>query len=129
MDLSNIIAKKKTYAKYMLKEITHICKDFEKRAPGSKGEEQACVYMADVLKKNCGCDRADVESFEEHPGSFYGWLYITLTSVLLAIVLLFVGLPIVSAILIVFGLFIALMQFGAYKKLVDFLFPKRSVTM
>ena len=43
MDLSNIIAKEKTYAKYMLKEITHICKDFEKRAPGSKGEEQACV--------------------------------------------------------------------------------------
>ena len=43
MDLSNIIAKKKTYAKYMLKEITHICKDFEKRAPGSKGEEQACA--------------------------------------------------------------------------------------
>lgn len=35
----------------MLKEITHICKDFEKRAPGSKGEEQACVYMADVLKR------------------------------------------------------------------------------
>ena len=94
MDLSNIIAKKKTYAKY-------------------------------VLKKDCGCDRADVESFEEHPGSFYGWLYITLTSVLLAIVLLFVGLPIVSAILIVFGLFVALMQFGAYKKLVDFLFPKK----
>lgn len=125
MDLSNIIAKKKTYAKYMLKEITHICKDFEKRAPGSKGEEQACIYMADVLKKDCGCDRADVESFEEHPGSFYGWLYITLTSVLLAIVLLFVGLPIVSAILIVFGLFIALMQFGAYIKLVDFLFPKK----
>ena len=125
MDLSNIIAKKKTYAKYMLKEITHICKDFEKRAPGSKGEEQACIYMADVLKKDCGCDRADVESFEEHPGSFYGWLYITLTSVLLAIVLLFVGLPIVSAILIVFGLFVALMQFGAYIKLVDFLFPKK----
>ena len=81
--------------------------------------------MADVLKKDCGCDRADVESFEEHPGSFYGWLYITLTSVLLAIVLLFVGLPIVSAILIIFGLFVALMQFGAYKKLVDFLFPKK----
>ena len=33
MDLSNIIAKKKTYAKYMLKEITHICKDIREARP------------------------------------------------------------------------------------------------
>lgn len=126
MDLSSIISKKKTYAKYMHREITHICRDFEKRDPGSKGEEQACNYMANVLKKDCGCDRADVESFEEHPGSFFGWIYITMTSVLLAIALLFIGAPVVSAILIVFGFFVAFMQFGAYAKFVDFLFPKKT---
>ena len=40
MNLQKLIDKKDAAAKYMLDEITHICKTFEKRAPGSKGEEQ-----------------------------------------------------------------------------------------
>lgn len=99
----------------MLDEITHICKTFEKRAPGSKGEEQACEYMAKVLKEECGCDRADVESFKENPGSFYGWIYFTITFVLLAIVLFFFF-PLASILLIVAGLVIVFLQFGLYKR-------------
>lgn len=125
MNLKSIIDKKDKSAQYMLDEITHICKDFEKRSPGSKGEEQACRYMADVLKKDCGCDRADVESFKENPGSFYGWIYITMTCVLLALAAFFFA-PIVSALLIVFGLFVVVMQFGIYKKFIDFLFPEKT---
>ena len=74
MDLKHIIDQKDHYADYMVDEITHICRDFEKREPGSKGEQQACEYMAQVLKKDCGCQRADVESFKENPGSFFGWI-------------------------------------------------------
>ena len=70
MNLQKIIDKKDAAAQYMIDEITYICKNFEKRDPGSKGEQQACEYMAEVLKKDCGCDRADVESFQENPGSF-----------------------------------------------------------
>ena len=84
MDLKKIINKKNEAAKYMVDEITHICKDFEKRDPGSKGEYQACEYMADVLKKDCGCERADVEAFKENPGSFFGWIFFTISFVLLA---------------------------------------------
>ena len=73
----------------MVDEITHICRDFEKREPGSKGEQQACEYMAQVLKKDCGRQRADVESFKENPGSFFGWIYFTITFVLAAIVCFF----------------------------------------
>ena len=58
MDLKHIIDQKDHYADYMVDEITHICRDFEKREPGSKGEQQACEYMAQVLKKDCGCQRA-----------------------------------------------------------------------
>ena len=36
MDLSSIINKKKHYTDYMIKEITHICKDLPKRDPGSE---------------------------------------------------------------------------------------------
>lgn len=125
MDLQKIIAKKDIAAKYMLKEITYICKKFEKRAPGSKGEQQACEYMAKVLKKDCGCKRADVESFKENPGSFYGWIYFTISFVLAAIALFFVA-PLLSVILIVAGLAIVFLEFGIYKKFIDRCFPEKT---
>lgn len=125
MDLQKIIDKKDAAAQYMLDEITHIIKTFEKRDPGSKGEKQACEYMAKVLKEDCGCDRADIESFKENPGSFFGWIYFTITFVLIAIVLFFFF-PLASALLIVCGLCIAFIQFGMYKKLVDRFFPEKT---
>lgn len=125
MDLKKIIEKKDFFAKYMIDEITHICKTFEKRDPGSNGEKQACEYMAEVLKNDCGCDRVTVESFKENPGSFFGWIYFTITFVLAAVALFFV-LPVLSAILIVAGLLIAFLQFGLYKKAVDRFFPEKT---
>ena len=38
MNFTNIYEKKTAYAKFMQKEIAYICRKFEKRAPGSKGE-------------------------------------------------------------------------------------------
>lgn len=125
MNLQSVIDKKKEAAEYMVSEITHICKDFEKRDPGSKGEQQACEYMADVLKNECGCERADVESFKENPGSFFGWIYFTITFVLAAVAISFFY-PLVSIILIVVGLLIVFMQFGLYKKFIDRFFPEKT---
>lgn len=125
MDLGKVIEKKREAAEYMVKEITYICKNLGKRDPGSEGEKKACEYMAKVLKEDCGCDRADVESFSENPGSFFGWLFFTLTFVLAAVVLYFFA-PIASVILIVLGLLLALLQFGLYVKAVDIFFPKKT---
>lgn len=125
MNLQSVIDKKKEAAEYMVSEITHICKDFEKRDPGSKGEQQACEYMADVLKNECGCERVDVESFKENPGSFFGWIYFTITFVLAAVAISFFY-PLVSIILIVVGLLIVFMQFGLYKKFIDRFFPEKT---
>lgn len=125
MNLQSVIDKKKEAAEYMVSEITHICKDFEKRDPGSKGEQQACEYMADILKNECGCERADVESFKENPGSFFGWIYFTITFVLAAVAISFFY-PLVSIILIVIGLLIVFMQFGLYKKFIDRFFPEKT---
>ena len=125
MNLQSVIDNKKEAAEYMVSEITHICKDFEKRDPGSKGEQQACEYMADVLKNECGCERADVESFKENPGSFFGWRYFTITFVLAAVAISFFY-PLVSIILIVVGLLIVFMQFGLYKKFIDRFFPEKT---
>jgi len=126
MNLQKIIDKKNWAADYMVDEITHIIKTFEKRDPGSKGELQSLEYMAETLEKECGCDPActKIEGFKENPGSFFGWIYFTITFVLLAILLYFFF-PILSVILITVGLLIAFMQFGMYKKFVDWAFKEK----
>ena len=125
MNLSRLIDKKEQMAQYMIDEITHICKTFEKRAPGSKGEQQACEYMADVLKKDCGCQKIEVESFKENPGSFYGWIFITITLVLAAVAMFFFA-PIISLVMILIGLAVVLLEFGFYKKPIDPLFKEKT---
>ena len=125
MDLKSLIDKKTQAAQYMVDEITYICKNLGKRDPGSEGEKKACEYMAKVLKEDCGCERADVEAFEENPGSFYGWMFFTLTFALAAFVLLFF-LPLASIILVIIGIALALLEFGLYKKTVDKLFPQKT---
>lgn len=123
MDLSKLIEKKADAAKYMVKEITYIIQNCGTRAPGTEGEKKACEYMADVLRNDCGCDRVEVESFKENPGSFLGWIYFTVTMMLAAIVLYFFF-PLASVLLIILGLTLMVLQFGLYKKAVDKFFPE-----
>ncbi len=127
MELKKIIEKKDQMAQYMIDEITYICKNIEKRDPGSAGERKSCEYMGKVLKEDCGCETVELESFKENPDSFYGWIYITFTFVFAAMALMFVA-PIVSAVLIVLGFALAFFQFGLYKKVVDKLFPEKEGT-
>ena len=126
-----LIAQKDQSAQYMIKEITHICKDLPKRDPGSEGERAACEYM-DVLKKDCGCETVEIESFDENPGSFYGWIHITFSLIFIAVAFFRFGTGpvayIVSTILIALGFLLAFLQFGIYKKIVDFMFPKKTGT-
>ena len=125
MDLSSIIANQKKYTDYIIKEITYICKNLGKRDPGSEGEKKACEYMAEVLKNDCGCDRVSIESFEEHPGSFYGWITIDIILCMIGIVLIHFS-PLCAFLLFAAGVVIMTLQFGLYKKCVDFLFPKKT---
>lgn len=127
MDLKKLIDKKNEAAQYMIDEITYIIKNFEKRDPGSKGEKQACEYMAETLKNDCGCDRVQIESFKENPGSFFGWIYFTITFALAAIPLFFVF-PLASVILVTVGFAIMVLQFGMYKEIVDKFFPEKTGT-
>ena len=123
MDLSKVINKKDEAAQYMIDEITHICKEFETRSPGTKGEEQACEYAAETMR-DLGCDRVLVESFKENPNSFFGWIYLTISCCLLAFASYFF-IPVLSIIFIVIGLAICFLQFGLYKKTVDKLFKEK----
>ena len=124
-NLSKGIEQKNAYADYMIDEITHVIKTCGKRDPGSEGEKKSCEYMADVLKKDCGCEDVKLESYTVSPRAFYGWIYFTMTFVLLAIVAFFF-MPIISIPLIVAGFALVLIQFGFYKKLLDPLFKKKT---
>ena len=123
MDLKKIIDKKNDAAQFMIDEITHICNKFEKRAPGSKGEQQACEYMAEQLK-DLGCDTVYVDEFKENPGSFFGWIYFTITFCFLALASYFF-VPALSIVFIVLGLTLCVLQFGLYKKTVDKCFKEK----
>lgn len=124
MDLRKVIEKKDAAAQYMIDEITYICEKFEKRAPGSYGEQQACEYCAEEMKK-LGCDRVYVEEFKENPGSFFGWIYFTITLCFMALVSYIIGIPALSIVFIVLGLLICVLQFGLYKKAVDMCFKEK----
>ena len=123
-DLSKIINNKEAHAQYMADEIKHVCTTMPKRDPGSEGERMACEYFADVLKNQCGCERSEVEHYKENPGSFMGWIYITVTCALLGMISFFF-LPVLGVILYVLGFAIMFLQFGFYKKVVDKLFPEK----
>lgn len=125
MDLKKIIDQKEKAADYIIREITHVIKSCGKRDPGSEGEKKSCEYMAKVLEKKCGCEDVKIEPCEVAPRAFYGWIYFTMTFVLIAIATFFF-IPVVSIPLIIAGFAIVLIQFGVYKKLLDPLFKKKT---
>lgn len=125
MNLKKVIDKKDKAAKYMIDEITHIIKTCGKRDPGSEGEKKSCEYMAEVLKNDCGCEDVKLESYEVAPRAFYGWIYFTITFVLISI-LTFFFVPIVSIPLIIAGFVLVLIEFGLYKKFLDPIFKKKT---
>ena len=49
MNLDLLLANSGQDVSYMVREITHICRDMKKRGPGSEGEREAAEYMAQVL--------------------------------------------------------------------------------
>ena len=123
MDLKKVIEKKDSATQFMVDEITHICTKFEKRGPGSKGEQQACEYMAQQLK-DLGCETTYVDEFKENPGSFFGWIYFTITFCFLALASYFF-MPVLSIVFIILGLTLCVLQFGLYKKTVDKFFKEK----
>lgn len=109
---------------YMIREITRICCDMGKRAPGSEGERKAGAYMARILETECGCTDVRVETFREHPDAFYGYFWFSAFFDCLCAVLFFVQpwLGITSGAI---ALLLFLFQFVLYRQMIDPLFPER----
>ncbi len=109
----------------MISEITHICRDMKKRAPGSEGEREAAEYMAGILQSECGCNRVDIETFSEHPGAFYGYLYFSCALDVLSCVLYFIN-PWLSIAVGALSLALFILQFLLYHEIIDIFFPRKN---
>lgn len=109
---------------YMIKEITHICRNMKTRAPGSTGEREVGEYMADVLRKDCGCTRVTIETFTEHPAAFYGYFYFSAAFDCLCAVSFFVR-PWLSIVFGMAALLLFIFQFVLYRQVIDPLFPEK----
>lgn len=109
---------------YMVREITHICRNLKPRAPGSEGEREAAEYMAEVLKNDCGCDQVLVEAYKAHPDSFYGYCQISVIFYLLSSLGFFIH-PIASLVGAAIALLLFLVSFVLYKPILDFLYPEK----
>ena len=113
----------KSAVDFTLREITHICRDMKKRAPGSEGEREAAAYMAASLETDCGCADVKVETFKEHPASFYGYFYFSATFDTLCAVSFFIR-PWLSVLFGCLALVLFLFHFVLYKTPIDPFFPE-----
>ena len=124
---SKLISRSNHAVAFMKAEITHICQNLPKRNPGSKGERRAAEYMASVLNEQCGCSEPRIESFKEHPDSFYGYCRISGVLDSLTCIGFFIH-PAVSLICGCVSLFLFLFFFVLYIPIIDRLFPEREGT-
>ena len=123
---AELIKRSQQAVAFMEREITRICCDIPKRSPGSEGERKAAEYMAGVLKDRCGCEPL-IESFREHPGSFYGYCRISGMLDSLACIGFFIH-PAVSLISGCISMFLFLTFFVRYIPIIDRLFSEREGT-
>ena len=124
---SSLLSGSKQAVDYMVREITHICRNMKKRAPGSEGEREAAEYMADILKNECGCSDIRIESFDVHPGGFYGYLYFSFVLDVLCGAAFFFSPPL-SILSGMLAILLMLFQFILYHEIVDRFFPLRKGT-
>jgi len=108
----------------MEEEIRHICRDLNKRSPGSDGEREAAGYLSGILKKECACKDVITEHFWVHPSSFYGYCRISCILDILTCIGYFIH-PSVSLIFGAITLLMFLLFFVFYLPIIDRLFPKK----
>jgi hypothetical protein len=123
----NLTIDLKSAVAFTLREITHICRNMKKRAPGSEGEREAAAYMAALLEQDCGCTDVKTETFTEHPAAFYGYFYISSALDILTAICFFIH-PLLCLAVGTLGLFVFISQFVLYKQLIDPLFPEKQST-
>lgn len=124
---SRLMYAKDSAVSYMVDKITHICSQIPTRRPGSNGERKAAEYMASLLQSDGHCENTSVESFREHPSSFYGYCILSAIFDTLSGIGFFLH-PAIGLISGCISLLLFLFFFVLYKPVIDPLFPEREGT-
>ena len=120
----NFSSKLKENTNYCLREIKHICSNFDKRGSGSKGERQAQEYMASRLKD--WADDVSIEEFTLHPAAFMAWVIICGIGLIASVLLYNFVSPLISMIILLLCGLSVIMEFLMYKQFIDPFFPKKT---
>jgi len=93
------------------------------RLAGTKQSLEAATLLEAEMKGYA--DHVDTEDFIVHKGAFLGWIRILVVNYLLAVVFLWLEMPIVSALLALLSIFILVFQFFFYLPVIDRCYPKK----
>ena len=122
-------AVKESTMDYVINGITHVCKTYKSRAPGSQSERDAQDYFAKELKP--WADEITVEEFKLSPHAFMGFIPIAGIFGIISSILFFLNrftvsttLTWIAMVLITIAFLMFLFEFLLYRQFVDFLFPK-----
>jgi hypothetical protein len=90
----------------------------------------ASADCAAALKAEAGgvADRAWTETFTAHPGAFLGWIRVLVVVYAASVACLWLGLPLVAAVLVTAGLAVMVAEFFFYQEALDPFFPRRTGT-
>lgn len=116
---------------FVVSGITHVCKTFKRRAPGTQSERDA----QDFFTKELGqwSDEIVVEDFTLHPYAFTGFIPFSALFGIISAILFFsirsfpersFTFGIIGTILLFIAAAMFFVEFVFYRKFVDFLFPK-----
>lgn len=110
-------------ARKSLELTNRLIKEYGPRLAGSDACRQAAEALhADLVR--C-CDRANLEKFSMHPGSFLGFMYASSTLFIAATFLLLFDYGVAAAVAFTVAQLMAFTQFICYWKVFDPLYPKR----
>lgn len=115
----------KPYVTYCVEGIRRVIETFGPRDPGSDGERKTQEYFAAEL--SAWSDEVHREDFTVHPKAFMGFMPVT-GSLLLAAIVLYWIFPVAALALSVLAITVAVLQFLMYRRFLDPLFPRRTST-
>ncbi|MGD9910666.1 MAG: M28 family metallopeptidase [Candidatus Izemoplasmatales bacterium] len=93
------------------------------RLAGTNESRVAATLIKDKLSSFS--NQATIEKFSVYQGAFLGWIRILVSCYALGVIFLWVGYPLISALLTVLSLSILVFQFFFYKPMIDRLYPKK----
>jgi hypothetical protein len=100
-----------------------LIKKFGPRKAGSIASQDCADEIYNDMKHFA--DDARIEEFGVHAGAFLGWIRILVLFYVAGTVLLWLGMPWITAIILFTGILIMVFEFFLYKHSIDFLYPRK----